>query len=131
MNSGNLETSPRLQKTYRLLLDGKWHSSAEIHAATGSMACHSDIAGVRDNIKENGDTVEQRYNGTTPDGNKISEYKLIKKEVPNVPDEIRKLYSDCKKAAASFSGIEASNGHVEKIQLQISDLVNRFPGLNI
>jgi hypothetical protein len=25
LNSGNLETSRRLQKTYLLLLDGKWH----------------------------------------------------------------------------------------------------------
>jgi hypothetical protein len=128
----NLETCKELQVAYKLLLDLKRHTSRSIREATGcECGAHTVISELRANIEKDGYGIEQEYDGKTADGNRVSWYKLIttKKEVPNVPDEIRKLYSDCKKAAASFSGIEASNGHVEKIQLQISDLVNRFSGL--
>jgi hypothetical protein len=132
IHARRLETSKELQALYKLLLDLKRHSAFEIHQATGALSPNTLISELRANIESEGMGVDQFYDGETPEGKRLSWYKITKtkKELPNVPEEIRKLYSDCQKAAASFSGIEASRGHVEKICIQMSDIVNRFPGLN-
>ncbi len=67
-----IETSQRLQEVARVLEDGLWHSSFEISRRTGSVACHSDIF----EIRQNGYRIEQRYNGLTPSGRRISEYRM-------------------------------------------------------
>jgi hypothetical protein len=127
----NLETCKELQVAYKLLLDLKRHTSRDIREVTGcECGAHTVISELRANIEKDGYGIEQEYDGTTADGNRVSWYQLIKiKQEVYIDPEIRKLYSDCQKAISSFSGIAASNGHVEKIQLQIADLVNRFPGL--
>lgn len=52
MHAGRLETSKRLQDTMTALADGRWRSTRDISALTGSMAVHSDIAGLRENNVE-------------------------------------------------------------------------------
>jgi hypothetical protein len=47
MNHGNLATSYRLQATLSAIRD--WASTREISTRTGSMAVHSDVAGLREN----------------------------------------------------------------------------------
>lgn len=71
MHAGKLETSKVLQATLAVLRDGKWHTSAEFHAATGSMAVHSDIAGCR----ANGMTIDCEYHGKS-NGRKVYKYRI-------------------------------------------------------
>jgi hypothetical protein len=47
MNAGSIQTSGRLRDTLAAIRD--WATTAEISAATGSMAVHSDIAALRAN----------------------------------------------------------------------------------
>lgn len=67
-----MENSRRLQEVHRILADGHWHSGLSISKITNSMATHTDIA----EIRANGIRVEQRYNGKTPNGRRISEYRM-------------------------------------------------------
>lgn len=48
MNAGKIATSRRLQETLAALRDGP-KTSLQLHLITGSMAPHSDVAGVRAN----------------------------------------------------------------------------------
>ena len=70
-----IETSQRLQELVKVLEDGLWHSTLEIARRTGSVACHSDLH----ELRQNGFLVEQRYNGQTPSGRRISEYRMRRK----------------------------------------------------
>jgi biotin operon repressor len=72
-HAAKIENSPRLQETLALLRDCTWHDGADITAATGSQALHSDIH----ELRENGYTIEQRYAGRTDKGRRISQYRLI------------------------------------------------------
>ena len=49
MHAGCVKSSLRLQKTMLTLSDNIWHTTREISQKTGSMAVHSDIAGLRAN----------------------------------------------------------------------------------
>ena len=71
MNAGSIYTSARLQATLAAIRDG-WASTREISVKTGSMAVHSDIAGLRDN----GLTVEKRWSHDVY-GRRIHEYRLV------------------------------------------------------
>ncbi len=48
MHAGHIESSARLRHTASILTAG-WHTTREISRQTGSMAVHSDIAGLRAN----------------------------------------------------------------------------------
>lgn len=66
-----VETSQRLQEVAKVLADGLWHSSLEISQRTNSVAAHSDCH----ELRQNGYRIEQRYNGLTPNGRRVSEYR--------------------------------------------------------
>jgi biotin operon repressor len=74
-HSGNLATSQRLQDTLRCLVPGQWVSAFKIAVTTNSLAVHSDIS----DLRLNGVQIEQRYNGYTENGKRISEYRLTGK----------------------------------------------------
>lgn len=76
MNAGNMHTSRRLRETANVLEDGLEHSSAEIHARTGSMAVHSDVAALRG--PPNNLVIQQRYDGVTEGGARISKYRWVR-----------------------------------------------------
>jgi hypothetical protein len=71
-HAAKVSTSSRLQAVLDVLSDGRWHSSYELTMKTHSVAPHSDLH----EIRQNGYPVEQRYNGETPNGRRISEYRL-------------------------------------------------------
>jgi len=71
MNAGSIYTSRRLQATLAAIRGG-WASTREISTRTGSMAVHSDIAGLRDNGLE----VETRWSHDA-NGRRIHEYRLV------------------------------------------------------
>ena len=77
MNAGNLATSRRLQATLNILRDGGWHTTLELHDGTGSMAVHSDVAGLR----ANGICVESRFAGRGAGGCKIHAYRLAEPQM--------------------------------------------------
>jgi biotin operon repressor len=56
-----------------VLQDGAWHDGLQITNATGSQALHSDIH----ELRENGCVIEQRYNGKTANGRRLSQYRLV------------------------------------------------------
>ncbi len=71
MHAGKIESSGRLKATIAALWGG-WRTTLEISKATGSLAVHSDIAGLR----ANGVQIETRYAGRTEFGNKIYAYRI-------------------------------------------------------
>jgi len=72
MSIARFESSERLQNLYNILSDGLWHSGLEIATKTHSLAVHTDAH----ELRHNGYPVEQRYNGTTRNGRKKSEYRI-------------------------------------------------------
>jgi biotin operon repressor len=72
-HAASLASSQRLQQTLAILLDFQWHDGAAITGKTGSQALHTDIH----ELRENGIHIEQRYNGRTEDGRRISQYRLV------------------------------------------------------
>jgi hypothetical protein len=133
MHSGCIETSQRLQQTFNVLKDTSWHTGEEIYARTNSKAIHSDIAALRENLRPDGYEIEQEYRGKSEKGFKISCYRLIKgatTHAKTIDDPKQKLLDDARAALASFSGIERDIPEVEKIRVYITELKQRFPGLN-
>ena len=73
MNAAKLEKSSRLQAVLAFLRDRgeRGATTAELQAATGSMAIHSDVAEVR----ANGVEVSCAYDGTS-NGRRVYRYRL-------------------------------------------------------
>lgn len=71
-HAARIENSMRLQRTLGALADGKAHTTADISAATGSMAVHTDVH----ELRRNGYDVVCRYVGRSPTGRKVYAYRL-------------------------------------------------------
>lgn len=70
-----IDKSNRLQKLYRVLKDGKKHSSLEINAKTGSVCVGTLASELRHN---RGFAIDCEYLDTLPDGSKIYNYQMVR-----------------------------------------------------
>jgi hypothetical protein len=84
IHAAKIENSPRLQKTLAAIADRQWHSTAEIHQVTGSMAVHTDIAEINAPIND-GYHCECRPSGNTENDRSKYEYRLASTPSPAKP----------------------------------------------
>ena len=68
-----LENSPRLQRMYKALKSGRWRSLPVLVKLVRTYNVGSTVAELRSNNFD----IEHRYDGTTEDGARRSQYRLV------------------------------------------------------